>query len=76
MWVWCVGVYVCHSLVIPQVDRTTTLLAKPSVLPGVVTLEKPFKMTCSLKNLRYCTYIHTYILYIHTFRHVHMYIHT
>ena len=36
-----------------QVDRTTTLLAKPSVLPGVVTLEKPFKITCTLKNLRY-----------------------
>ena len=53
VWVWHVGVNVCHSLVIPQVDRTTNLLAKPSVLPGVVILEKPFEMTCTLKNLRY-----------------------
>ena len=46
----CVCMRVTHF---SQVDRTTTLLAKPSVLPGVVTLEKPFKITCTLKNLRY-----------------------
>ena len=49
------GVCVMSACVIQcsQVDRTTTLLAKPSVLPGVVALEKPFKITCTLKNLRY-----------------------